>query len=37
VTVAWDLPGRVEELAHPSSGLMPQRDDRGRPLRVALP
>jgi hypothetical protein len=37
VTVAWDLPGRVEELAHPSSGLMPQRDDRGRPLHVVLP
>jgi|RhiMetStandDraft_4_1073278.scaffolds.fasta_scaffold364636_1 hypothetical protein len=37
VMVAWDLPSGVEELAHPSAGLMPQRDDRGRPLRVVLP
>lgn len=36
VTVAWDLTGRVEELQHPASGLMPQRDSRGRPLRVVM-
>jgi hypothetical protein len=36
VTVDWELPGRVEKLEHPSSGLIPQRDDRGRPLRVEV-
>jgi hypothetical protein len=36
VTVAWDLPGQVEELQHPASGLMPQRDGRGRPLRARM-
>jgi hypothetical protein len=37
VTVAWELPDRVMELQHASSKLMPQRDDRGQPLRVVLP
>ena len=36
VTVAWEMTGGVEELQHPASGLMPQRDGRGRPLRVVM-